>query len=121
MVNEVGEYSVTIDLCGSGNEVEHTFNVSEFSNVPVLEDVNILQCPEEIVLEGGMNSSDHTYSWSNSDVGNTTNVDASSEYVLTVDLCGSGTITQQSFFVEFIDIEVPSVSEDTTICEGEVF
>lgn len=119
MINEVGEYSVTIDLCGSGNEVEHTFNVSEFSTVPVLEDVNVSQCPEEIVLEGSMNSSGHTYSWSNGDVGNTTNVDASGEYVLTVDLCGSGTITQQSFFVDFIDIVEPSVSEDTTICEGE--
>ena len=91
-----------------------------FSSIVTPESVSIEGCSgESINLSASLASSNHTYSWSNGENTPSITVESSGEYIVNIDLCNSGNTVEQVFNVELADIDVPNVTPDSTICEGE--
>lgn len=92
----------------------------DFSSIPSQENVTIEACSgENIALSASLNSSNHSYSWSTGSNAPSISVENSGEYVVSIDLCNSGNTIEQSFNINLFDVDPPSVTPDSTICEGE--
>lgn len=92
----------------------------DFSSISNPQDISINAClGESIDLEAALNSSSHTYNWSNGANTPSITVENSGEYTVNIDLCNSGQTIEQSFNIDIVDVAMPFVTPDTTVCEGE--